>query len=330
MADLGTNFAIGDTLLLSAQTKDTSGTPTDADSLPTYQVYEQGGTTALTSGSFTKRDDTNTTGYYETSVTLSTANGFEYGKQYRVRKLATVSSQSGIAIDTFAFRRGTTAFSAIAGWPTLLDVQTRLDEMGLTAPGDDTIEATIAAAVEAWERMTRFTPFLGTGSDETRYLNPSGGIIVPFGGGITDEPTELWINGSFDDDSLYVNGTELVFQRDYRLLPANALSKGQPYTHFQLTRRHFVLRNYSSIKIVAPFGYAETVPSLAWESVMQEILVRLTPLLAIAESGGAEAIKQGPVEWKFGSGGGSFAFSANLMSSRAHQSALHYRRVQVY
>lgn len=219
---------------------------------------------------------------------------------------------------------GVSAGISYAEWPVLLDVQTRLEEMGLTAPGDDTIEAAIAAAVGAWEQATRHFPFLGTGVDATFYRPATGrhsdGTLLDFKCGITDEPTSLTVNGYYDENGAYQGGTALVLNRDYTLYPEDAVENGKPYTYCVIHWQYLSGR----AKIVAPKGYAETVPALAWESVMLEILLRLTPQLMIAESGAAESIKQGPVEWKYGSGG-SMGTAGQLMSSQARLAAMGYR-----
>lgn len=292
MADLGTHYAIGGTLTIPFQAKASTGAHVDADSVPTYQVYEQGGTTAIASlPAAAKRDDANTTGYYEAVVPLTTALGFEAGKTYNVRKLAVIGGVTVPAIDTFAIANaGQTSFSGIAGWPTLLDVQARLSEMGLTAPSDDTIEAQIAAAVGAWEKMTNYEPFLGSGNDETRYLTADT-CLIDFGGGITAVPTSLTINGTYDDNGDYQNGTALVRNRDYILMPQNALAKGLPFTYCKLVR-YRVLGREGAVKIVASFGYAETVPALAWEAVMRCILALLMPQQMISVSGGLERVSE--------------------------------------
>lgn len=70
-----------------------TGAATDADSTPSWAIYEEDTDTAVQSGNFTKR--TSLTGNYRASVTLSSANGFEAGKWYNVIGSATVNSVAG-------------------------------------------------------------------------------------------------------------------------------------------------------------------------------------------------------------------------------------------
>lgn len=69
----------------------TTGGIADADSTPTFDVYEEATDTGLLGATnFTKR--TSLTGNYRGTFTASAANGFEAGKWYSVIASATVSS----------------------------------------------------------------------------------------------------------------------------------------------------------------------------------------------------------------------------------------------
>lgn len=72
-----------------------TGTLTDADSLPTWRIYEENNDTATTNSNAVKRDDANTIGYYYARSQASAANGFEEGKDYIVRAEATVNAIKG-------------------------------------------------------------------------------------------------------------------------------------------------------------------------------------------------------------------------------------------
>ena len=69
-----------------------TGVATDADSAPTYRVYEDETATPLLTGSMALLDSSNTAGFYSEQITLSAANGFEKGKCYVVYISATVNS----------------------------------------------------------------------------------------------------------------------------------------------------------------------------------------------------------------------------------------------
>lgn len=74
-----------------------TGAVSDADSTPSFAVYEESTDTDIgVGGSLTKR--TSLTGNYRGSFTASSANGFELGKFYSVVASATVGSVAGKAV----------------------------------------------------------------------------------------------------------------------------------------------------------------------------------------------------------------------------------------
>jgi len=93
---------IDDLLTFYVNTHDpATGAATDDDGSPSYRVYEDETGTPLLTGSMSKLDDANTTGFYSEQITLSTANGFEVGKCYCIRVLGTVGSVAGARLFTF-------------------------------------------------------------------------------------------------------------------------------------------------------------------------------------------------------------------------------------
>jgi hypothetical protein len=91
-----TEVEIGDSLVFSVCTHDPdTGVLTDADSAPSYRVYEDETGTAILTGSMAKLDDANTAGFYTESIACTSANGFESGKTYTVYIAATVDSDTG-------------------------------------------------------------------------------------------------------------------------------------------------------------------------------------------------------------------------------------------
>lgn len=72
-----------------------TGVATDADSVPTYRVYEDETTTPILTGSMALLDGANTVGFYSERIQLTAANGFEKGKCYTVYITATVDSDTG-------------------------------------------------------------------------------------------------------------------------------------------------------------------------------------------------------------------------------------------
>ncbi len=89
-------FSIGDFYTFVVDTHNpVTGGLVDADSAPTYRVYEDETATPILTGSMALLDDGNTSGLYSERIELSLANGFEEGKSYNIRILATVNGVSG-------------------------------------------------------------------------------------------------------------------------------------------------------------------------------------------------------------------------------------------
>lgn len=90
---MDTNIPIDEVVHFDAITSDNTGAATDADSTPTWAVFEEDTDTSIVDDDFTKR--TSLTGNYRGSFTVSAANGFEVGKYYSVIGTATVNSTTG-------------------------------------------------------------------------------------------------------------------------------------------------------------------------------------------------------------------------------------------
>src|SRR3972149_3792425 len=87
---------LADNAVVSITTHDpTTAALTDADSLPSYRVYEDLTAAPLLTGTMPKLDDVNTTGFYAVLLACTVANGFELGKNYTVYIEATVNGTTG-------------------------------------------------------------------------------------------------------------------------------------------------------------------------------------------------------------------------------------------
>lgn len=101
MSYLG-SWKIDDLLTFPANThRFDTGAAVDADSVPTYRVYEDETGTPLLTGSMALLDGGNTVGFYSEQITLSAANGFEKGKCYTIYITATVNSVIATTSKTF-------------------------------------------------------------------------------------------------------------------------------------------------------------------------------------------------------------------------------------
>lgn len=95
-------LAIDDYLTFYVNTHDPSdGSASDADSVPTYRIYEDETTPAIVTSSMALLDSANTTGLYSERVQLTAASGFEVGKCYAIYILATVGGVTGTISHTF-------------------------------------------------------------------------------------------------------------------------------------------------------------------------------------------------------------------------------------
>jgi hypothetical protein len=116
---------IDDTLTFSVNTHTPStGAAVDADSAPTYRIYEDETGAAILTGTMSLLDDANTTGFYSEQITLSAANGLEVGKSYNIRVSATVGGVAGSTV--FYFGMGAAPL-------TTADLPTNFDDLAITA-----------------------------------------------------------------------------------------------------------------------------------------------------------------------------------------------------
>lgn len=95
-------WEIDDYLTFVCNTHDPStGAATDADSAPSYRIYEDETGTAIVTGTMALLDSGNTDGFYSERIQLTAVSGFETGKCYHIYISATVSSVAGTMSHTF-------------------------------------------------------------------------------------------------------------------------------------------------------------------------------------------------------------------------------------
>jgi hypothetical protein len=94
------SWDIDDVVRVHVQTSSvTTGAAVDADSVPTWRVYEDDTATPVTTGSFVTLNSQ--TGFYVANITLAAAIGYEVGKSYAVRTQVTVASIIGADVHSF-------------------------------------------------------------------------------------------------------------------------------------------------------------------------------------------------------------------------------------
>jgi len=137
-------FVIDQVIVFAVNTHDPdpagNGDAIDADSAPTYRVYEQETGTPILTGSMAKLDDANTLGFYSKALTLSAANGLEVDKCYTIRVLAVVGTVEQVKLFTFNI------VADVAG--DIPAIKAKTD--GLPSdPADASVVAGLIAALEA-------------------------------------------------------------------------------------------------------------------------------------------------------------------------------------
>lgn len=78
-----------------------TGALVDADSTPTYRLYQNKADTPILTGTMTKQDDLNTVGFYTELINCTPANGFAYGGNYTIDIDAVVAGTRGGITYTF-------------------------------------------------------------------------------------------------------------------------------------------------------------------------------------------------------------------------------------
>lgn len=87
---------VGDDIVFAITTHDPdTGVITDADAAPIYRIYEDETAIPILTGTMSKLDDANTTGFYTELISCTAANGFEAGKTYTIYIEATVDTDTG-------------------------------------------------------------------------------------------------------------------------------------------------------------------------------------------------------------------------------------------
>lgn len=178
-----------------------------------------------------------------------------------------------------------------AAWPVNSDVQARLTASGLTTTVNTArLDIMIAAAVGWWERETGYLPFKA--ATQTRTYDPPGSVSGAYaatkGGGKV-----LRLDcGIVSLTSLSISTVTKTINSDFWLKPANANDAGKPYEWIEFLGPVYGLPD--AISIVGSWGYASTIPELAWQSVLDLAAgAYAVPELAQALAGGALSAKLG-------------------------------------
>lgn len=162
--------AIGETIYLDFITQNTAGAPTNADSTPAVQVYENGVSLGL---SLTVTNII--TGLYQVAIPCTLANGFDTGKSYGAYATATISSASCSAmLGNFQMRTGTVDNATLAATQAFNNTGTWTGNLTGTVGTVNALAANVitAASIAAdagtelaaaiWDRLTSALTAVGS------------------------------------------------------------------------------------------------------------------------------------------------------------------------
>ena len=124
------SWDIDDFITFAANVHDpTDGSAADADSAPTYRIYEDETGTPIVTGTMALLDDAGTLGFYSERVQLTAGSGFERGKTYTIYLTAAVGGVTGTWHHSLQVREA----PSVAGDANAALVANNLDHLALTA-----------------------------------------------------------------------------------------------------------------------------------------------------------------------------------------------------
>jgi hypothetical protein len=180
------------------------------------------------------------------------------------------------------------------------------------------LQSALDAAVEAWEDLTGFDPFLTEATDSVLYFNGDGSATVDLQGGYTSI------------SSVSLNGTARALNTDYRAMPQNARARNKPITYLMFNGRRPFPANDGQEGAVAVHGYRgayELLPPLAYEGVMAIAVGSLTGQSEFSAFGGIVSWKSGTTEEKYDVN--AYARMAASCGERVKSAVAAYRRIKV-
>jgi hypothetical protein len=137
------------------------------------------------------------------------------------------------------------------------------------------------AAVDEWETLTGWRPFLAGAEDEVRAFDA------------TDSTGWLdFEGGAVSVSSVSIATTVLTLGEQYWLTPGNAASQGRPFTGIQFSPRYQTLgwRRPGGISVTARWGYDAELPADVFQACLQRAAINT--LRAIPNEQGLASISQ--------------------------------------
>lgn len=182
-------------------------------------------------------------------------------------------------------------------YPTDAELKTRLVAMGMFSDPPTqqqntfNLTSAVQAAVDQFEPMVGYEPFLVQGGQQTYYFDADGAMTIDFLGGFVSI------------SSVALNGTQRTENYDYNLYPRNALTQGKPYNYMKW--RGFWRPQYTAFGQPAPIavtglrGYCAQLPDLAWEAVMALAVKFMVAQASFLLVGGVKSWKAGTDEEEY-------------------------------
>ena len=193
---IGSWDIVGDILVFTVNTHDpTTGAQTDADSPPTFRVYENVNPVPVLTGTTALFDAGNTTGFYLSSISLS---GLSRGNSYNVRVEGTVG---GVTSATILFFQIKAKVDALLSGPS--NVTLNVQEVDTTPIGSVyVVVKDVTEVVVLWTGITDINGQVAFTAPDTSYK-----VILNKVGVLFNPSDDLVVSGTTTDT---YNGTVLV------------------------------------------------------------------------------------------------------------------------
>ncbi len=193
-------------------------------------------------------------------------------------------------------------------WPNADELQQFLVASGLNVDAGKSaaqqaldLDGAISAAIDSWNDMTHYWPFLSTGvTTEERRFDPNMGNLIDLNGGLVTL-TSLTTGVTYSNSV----GTPRTNIRDFQLLPSDAAPRKLPWNLITAIWFNWGDDSYypGSIKIIGEWGYCTgtNLPASARRAVMALAAQSLMPQIELnLRRGGLKVFQQGDSEKQWG------------------------------
>jgi hypothetical protein len=184
--------------------------------------------------------------------------------------------------------------------------------MGSAIPAGFTAADIIAGAVEEFERLTGWEPFLAATDPVTRQYDPTFGFTLrthPF----------------YTVTGVTVSGVAKTAGTEYYTLPHNAAADGVPITSIRFERA--LQGKPAEVSVTGRQGYGVSIPLDAWNAVLKRAVAQCLELAA-GPSGSVAEIEQGLVKVKYGQEAGRGTI--DRFTNEFKQVVRRYKRADVF